>query len=182
MVVPTHLHRRAQQCVVTVLIHASWFAVPVAVEMVSFASGGVLRRLAQLVAQCSIGLVPHVGVAEVLLHTLQQGICFTSRWGEGGGSRRLSPCSARSFVPVYDNSQQPHIVWVLHPPTLSKALAYCTGACVMSKRVGRYLGDISNGAVVCQVYLLTQCLVLQRIQIYACKHTQLPYRWLLGTR
>lgn len=57
-----------------------------AVEMVSIALGGGLRRLAQLAAQCcSIGLVPHVGVAEVLSHTLQQGILFHKQMGGGGG-------------------------------------------------------------------------------------------------
>lgn len=69
-----------------------------AVEMVSIALGGVLRRLAQLVAQCcSIGLVPHVGVAEVLLHTLEQGLCFTSRWGEGVAEGSLRALRNLSF-------------------------------------------------------------------------------------
>lgn len=73
-------------------------------------------------------------------------------------------------------------MWVLHPPTPSKALVYSTGACVMRKLVGGYMGDISSGVVVCQANLLTQCVVLQRVHIYACKHTQLPYRWLQGAR
>ena len=46
--------------------------------------------------------------------------------------------------------------------------------------IGGHKGDSSSGTVVRQPYLLTQCLVLQCIQIYA--QLQLPQRWLHGTR
>lgn len=57
-------------------------------------------------------------------------------------------------------------MWVLHPLTPSKALAYGTGACVMCN-LSVDTGDCCCGATVCQPYRLTQHVVLQRIQIYA---------------